>query len=417
MNSRGKQRLLVLSMILFLVLCICGVSSQERSAEAAKKKKVSRPNLTVTLNQVSLENTKLERDSDGRMKYLANVRNHSNKGTIRRIEYVFIAKVRKEAAEVETGQADVQQAEVTLVASGIKPGRVSKQVSCDGDDSGQLSGMKLKTIRLYAGTGLYTYDVATQKGTVRWGIKDTKAPIISGWIGKESFCGQDAYLICYSDWKNTFDFTKYVSAFDDRDGKVEIRVDTSGINWKKSGVYKVKYKAADKSGNQTTAWAKIQVIVPGTAEEIADSVLKSVVKKNWTDEKKARAIYKYIRAHCSYVGAAPHPDWRASAVRGIRYHSGNCYTFYSISKLLLSRAGIPNITVTRYPIPRGRRHWWNIAYVRNGWYHFDATPRVRNATFCLLTDAQLWSYSYGYTFQFQRKKYPDRAVKKISANP
>lgn len=401
-------------------LCACWGGRHVQVSEAAKKKNIAKPNLTVALKQVSLENERLERDGSGRMKYVASIRNHSTKGTIRKIEYTFTAMVKKEAAAVETGEVSqgLRQTEVTLVAAKIKPGKASEPVSCDGDESGQLSHMKLKTIRLYAGTALYIYDAEKQKGTVRWGIKDTKAPVISGWVGKKSFCGGEPYLICYSDWKNSFDFAKYVSAVDDRDGNVEIRVDTSQINWAKNGSYKVIYRAVDRAGNKATAWAKVQVIVSGTAEHIADQVLRSVVKKNWTDEKKARAIYRYIRGHCAYVGTAPHTDWRGVAVKGLRYHSGDCYTYYAITRLLLSRAGIPNITVTRYPIYGGRRHWWNMAYVRGGWYHFDTTPRLRKkADFCLLTDAQMRSYSSGNTFQFRQSMYPARAVKKISSNP
>lgn len=194
-------------------------------------------------------------------------------------------------------------------------------------------------------------------------------------------------------------------------------MDTSRINWEKDGIYKVKYTAVDKAGNKATAWAKIQIFVTGTAEQIADSALASITEKNWSDEKKCRAIYQYVQKRCTYVGTGPHSNWRAAAVKGLRYQSGDCYTYYSMAKLLLTRAGIPNITVTRYPSYDGYRHWWNLTWVKNGWYHIDTTPRPNRPNFCLMTDAQLQHFSSGSTFRYQTKQYPKRATKKISKNP
>lgn len=401
--------------LLFSAFCK-GVIYGQGTAVAAKQK-TAKPNLTVLLKEVSLENAKLQKDANGHMVFTASVQNHSSKGTIRKIEYVYSISVRNAAASVETGDITSApvKATVTLTATNIKPGKISDPVQCDGDESGQLSAMKLTQIRLYAGTALYTYDAATNKGTTGWGTKDQTPPVISGRIGKNSYCGNDVYLVCYSNEKNNFNFTKYVSATDNRDGTVKVTADTSKINWNKNGIYKLMYTAVDKAGNKASAWAKIQVFVPGTAEQIADSVLRSITKKDWSNERKCRAIYKYVRGHCAYVASSSHVDWRTAAVRGLRYQSGDCYTYYSISKLLLTRAGIPNITITRYP--SHQPHWWNLAMVNNQWYHFDTTPRTRKGDFCLLTDSQMWSYSRGTTFQFQKEKYPKRATKKISKNP
>ncbi|MCD7825965.1 MAG: hypothetical protein LUH14_08400 [Clostridiaceae bacterium] len=279
--------------------------------------------------------------------------------------------------------------------------------------------MKLQKIKLYTGEALYSYNVSAKKTSLRWATADKKAPEFSGWVGKNSCNGSDIYRVYYSDRKKTYNFKKYVSAEDERDGKVAFTVDTSGINWKKDGVYKIRFSAKDKAGNVGTAWAKVQVYVPGTAESIADTVLKSITKKSASDEKKARAIYKYVKGHGVYVDNGTHKDWRTVAVNGIRYRSGDCYTFYSMTRLLLTRAGIPNIQITRYPSYEGYHHWWNLVYVEGGWYHLDTTPRRTAATFCLITDAQLsgWKGGSSSTFRFQTNAYPKRAKKKISPNP
>lgn len=399
-----------------------GIFLKEDAAEAAHATKVAhatKPNLTVPLSKVSLEGAKLERDANGQMIYSASVRNRAKKGTIKKIEYIYSIMVPQSSPSVETGESVINttRTTVTLTAKRIRPGKTSKPVSCTGDASGQLSAMKLVKIRLYAGTALYTYNMETNRGSTRWGSKDKKPPVIRGWAGKDSFSGKEPFLTCYSDWKDKFDFTKYVSASDNRDGSVKVKADTSRINWEKDGIYKIKYTAVDKAGNTASAWAKIQVFVKGTAEQVADSALTSIIKKNWNDEKKCRAIYQYVQKRCTYVGHGSHVNWRAVAIKGLRYQSGDCFTYYSVAKLLLTRAGIPNVTVTRYPAYNGYHHWWNLVWVRNGWYHLDTTPRPNRPNFCLMTDEQLWYYSSGSTFRFQTKMYPKRAKKKISKNP
>lgn len=391
------------------------------SMKAAKKAK---PNLTVPYKKVSVRGAKMEIGADGSVKYKMAVKNKAKKGTIRKIVYTYsITRKKKVTNEVVSGSATVLVEEtvtvpatVKIVAKNIKPGKTSKVVSCEGDCSGQVSNMKLKQVKLYAGTGLYTYDVEKKKGTLSWGTKDKKAPVLSGMLKQYSYNGKSPHMVCYTDKKNSFDFTRFVTAFDKRDGKVKVEVDTSKINWKKDGVYKVRYIAKDKAGNKTTSWAKIQVYKPGTAEQIADQVLKQITKKSWSAEKKARAIYNYVKKRCSYVDNGSHGDWRKAAVSGIRYQSGDCFTYYAVVRLLLSRAGIPNMEVTRYPSYEGYRHWWSLVYVRNGWYHLDTTPRKRKGEFCLLTDSQVWGYSKK-TFAFRTSIFLPRAKKQISKSP
>jgi hypothetical protein len=249
------------------------------------------------------------------------------------------------------------------------------------------------------------------------GETDTTAPVFSGWIGKKSAYNGCVLRVCYDDRKDTYDFLDHIKAVDDRDGTVEIAVDASAIDWETEGIYKVWYTASDKAGNVATTWAKVQVLKAGTAESIADDILSSITKSSWSDEKKLRAIYKYVKNNITYVHRGSHKNWRKVAVNGIRYQSGDCFTYYSVSRLLITRLGIPNIMICRYPIPNGMEHYWNLVYVRGGWYHFDTCPRSRDGYFCLQTDAQLRKYSTGYVFKFNKKLYPARATKKISRDP
>ncbi len=378
--------------------------------------------LPVSPDEVKLVNPRMK-TVGGKTRLVAKVKNLASRGRIKRIEYIYTANVAPEtvSAQTESGSAEnraaVSEQTVVLSAKNIGPGKTSGSVSCPGDVSGKLSDMKLQKVRLYTGDALCTWKERPGRISLSWGGADTKAPVISGWVGKGSYDGKEVYRICYADRQKTYSFKEFVEGKDDRDGSVKLKVDTSKINWKKDGIYKVYYTASDKAGNVARKWAKVRVIVPAAAERVADSVLKTITKKNWSDERKARAIYRYVKQRASYVDNGTHSDWRKVALNGIRYQSGDCYTYYSMARLLLTRAGIFNMEVTRYPAYTGYHHWWNLVYIRGGWYHLDTTPRQHDAQFCLMTDAQLKIYSTGSTFRFQEKKYPERATKKISPNP
>ena len=88
-----------------------------------------------------------------------------------------------------------------------------------------------------------------------------------------------------------------------------------------------------------------------------------------------------------------------------------------MSRALLTRAGIPNIEVTR--VQGYGHHWWNMAYVNGGFYHFDTCPRKAGGRFCLVTDAQLKNYSatvgkrshiWAYS---QKPKSPEKVLSSI----
>lgn len=247
-----------------------------------------------------------------------------------------------------------------------------------------------------------------------YGTKDTKAPVISGFVGKNSYNQDMPFMVVYSDDIN-YNYFKYVKATDDRDTKVKLTVDTSKVNFKKAGKYKITYKAVDKAGNVAEKTAKIQVRKTKDIDRYADQVLSGIIKKDWSDFKKAVAIYNYTRRHISYVGYSNKSSWEKEAAQGIAYGKGDCFTYYAVARALLTRAGIPNIKVTRY---RGAgHHWWNMVYVKGGWYHYDCGPRPGGGRFCLLTDDQLTAYSrsHGNKYIWNYKVIPKSPKKKLTS--
>lgn len=409
---------------------------QSKKIALTVKSVKGKPSLDVAFDELRLQSEKMKKTGDGRYQYSAIVCNNAKRGTIARIEYYYKIQVQGSVAKKTAAQANTttqaatgavsspdastewitENRTVVLTAKNIKAHRKSARVKCEGDASGKISAMRLTKVKMYTGEAVYTYQAAQKKGKLSWSNVDLTGPVITGWVGKQSVYQGEPLWLCYSDMKNTYHFKDHVKAVDARDGKVSVSVDTSRINWDKEGIYKVYYTAKDKSGNQTKAWAKVQVCKPGTAEQIADIILKTKIKSG-SDVQKLRKIYQYVQGSCAYTGSGSHTDWRATAAKGIRNHSGDCFTYYSIAKLLITRSGIPHIMVRRYPERSGNNHWWNLVYVQGGWYHFDTTPRLRKGYFCLQTDEQLHMYSTGSTFRFREELYPKRAKKKISRNP
>lgn len=283
---------------------------------------------------------------------------------------------------------------LTFTAKNLKAGKtvsLSENFELIGNTERDLPEFQCQELQVYAKGMLSTYHYASGKLSSDYATPDKKAPVISGFVGKNSYNGNIPYQTVYSDQEKSYDYFKYVNAKDNRDAKVTLKVDTSKVNFKKKGTYTITYTAEDKAGNVSKKTAKIAVRVNDSLDQMADTVLGRIIKKDWSNQKKATAIYNYTRGHIAYTGNSNKSSWEKEASNGLRYGRGDCFTYYCVSRALLTRAGIPNIEVTR--VQGHGHHWWNMAYVNGGFYHFDTCPRKAGGRFCLVTDAQLKHYS------------------------
>ena len=283
---------------------------------------------------------------------------------------------------------------LTFTAKNLKAGKtasLSKSFEITSKTEMDIPEFQCQKLQVYAGSMVSTYRYASGKLSNDYATHDKKAPVIRGFVGKNSYNGNIPYQTIYSDQEKTYDYFKYVYAEDNRDAKVTLKVDTSKVNFKKKGTYTITYTAEDKAGNVSKKTAKIAVRVNDSLDQMADTVLGRIIKKDWSDQKKATAIYNYTRGHIAYTGNSNKSSWEKEASNGLRYGRGDCFTYYCVSRALLTRAGIPNIEVTR--VQGYGHHWWNMAYVNGGFYHFDTCPRKAGGRFCLVTDAQLKNYS------------------------
>ena len=210
-------------------------------------------------------------------------------------------------------------------------------------------------------------------------------------------------------------YKKGVYAEDNRDGTVPIAVDSSQVNLKVAGEYKAIYTATDSSGNTTTqevsVTVKEQSISIEDLEALGDQVLSEIVTDDMTKREKAWQIYQYVNTHLNYTGYSDKTDWMKEAQNGIVNGVGDCFTYYSMSQLLLNRVGIETLSIERANTPEETRHYWHMINCGDGWYHFDACIHVPAFVSFMLTDAELDAFSElkgknNYYYRYDRENYP-----------
>ncbi len=202
---------------------------------------------------------------------------------------------------------------------------------------------------------------------------------------------------------NTVSYRSGVTVSDDIDEAPKFTIDSSGVDLSTPGEYTVSYIASDKSGNISVVESKVTVLEKRESyveleivhEAVAD-LLHTIVQDGMTAEEQVRAIYKWFRKNCGYINHSEKHDYRQTGYQMLQTHSGDCFGYFSLAKLMFEELGIPNIDVVKiknYPGDNG--HYWNLVSVDGGktFYHFDATPRMGGGDFCLVSDTFLDNYS------------------------
>ncbi len=241
-------------------------------------------------------------------------------------------------------------------------------------------------------------------------IKDSSSPEIHGITDISIVQGQ------------TPDLSSGVYATDDISSNISVRIDASKLKTDVPGKYEIIYKASADAGNTTTKTATVTVTAKpepekkakkkapakkksadySRADKLAEALVKKLKKGSATET--ARAIFKWVHKNIHYVNSGPKLTGKKAAYQGLTKHSGNCRVYAYTCKLLLNKAGIRNMIVTRYPVTT--HHYWNLVYLDGGWYHCDATPfRDHKGIYFKLTDAQLDKHH-----KFKKSKYPARAT-------
>lgn len=270
-----------------------------------------------------------------------------------------------------------------------------------------------------------------------WGRKsgsDTKAPTITQNMKVDGFEAYNGGIVGYVGVTPTF--KKFISVSDDTDElptvSVEHNVDINTV-----GTYTIRYTVEDASGNvsyKTLTYevkkdeyslSKLMILVENKAGELG-------ITKEMSKVQQVRAVYDYFHTNIKFTDESNVPnidrskwqsDWIEEAVRGLEAMSGDCYTYYSISKAFFEYFEIENYGIKRAENYEGAEddgtHFWSAVNVGEGsdkWYYYDATrlggyfngnKSDKNA--CLITEAKLKSHrtSDGETYFYKMTKAYD----------
>ena len=162
---------------------------------------------------------------------------------------------------------------------------------------------------------------------------------------------------------------------------------------------------------------------PFTDEEfegLTADVLDRIVWDGMTQLEQARAVFDYVHDHITYTGHSDKSDWKTGAYTGLTAGKGDCFTYYAVSRALLTALGIDNLAVER--VGGETRHFWNLVNCGDGWYHFDACPRSSKLPPFLsfmFTDQQAADFTAeagrNY-YDFDSSLLPERATEIITEN-
>jgi len=170
-----------------------------------------------------------------------------------------------------------------------------------------------------------------------------------------------------------------VTAYDDfgRDFTEMVTVDNSEVNQFAAGIYTVRYLVEDFSGLTFVVEETVHVldIDIDYVNEQVDEELAKILREDMTQLNQVHAIYTWVKRNLTYAQNRDRPETAyEGAYRALRDRRGNCYVFYSISAVMLERAGIPNMLIERIE-GTPTRHRWNLVNPDElGWHHYDSYP-------------------------------------------
>lgn len=211
---------------------------------------------------------------------------------------------------------------------------------------------------------------------------------------------------------DTVAYRSGVTVTDNRDEAPQLTIDSSAVDLATPGEYTVTYTATDYVGNTSSVSATITVrakqpdyVDIATIYAAADKILAEILKEGMTTQQQVRAIGLHVRYNYGYSGSSVKDDWLQGAWRMIKNGSGDCFNYYSLTKLLLERLDIPNIDVEKVPNhSKDSHHYWSLVSVDGGenYYHLDTTPRTDPTLFILVTDKYMDNYSAKHRNCFNR---------------
>ncbi len=152
-------------------------------------------------------------------------------------------------------------------------------------------------------------------------------------------------------------------------------------------------------------------------QTVADT-LDSIIEDGMTPMEQAKAVFTYVHNNIRYISHSDKSDWMNGAYAGLTTGKGDCFTYYAVSRALLTALEIDNLEVQR---TGGKtQHFWNLVNCGDGWYHFDACPRsIKMPSFYsfMVTDEQIAAFTAmagrNY-YDFDGSLLPERATETVT---
>ncbi len=251
----------------------------------------------------------------------------------------------------------------------------------------------------------------TAKLTVK---ADTEAPVFSALPPIEVYQGE------------AVSYKKGVTVTDNKDASVTFTVDNGQVDLQKPGKYEVYYKAVDAAGNEAVKTRQVTVLPSATVDKeavrsMAQQVLDKIIKDDMSDHDKIKTIHTWVKKNMIYANSEERELYHA-AHTAFTKHKGDCYNYFSITKVLLDACGIENMKIQR--VGGTTNHYWLLVNIGSGWYHYDTTPHHVSYPFsCFMkTDKEVWDYAKSRGdgrsdyYTFDTTLYPPRATAKYKAS-
>lgn len=210
-------------------------------------------------------------------------------------------------------------------------------------------------------------------------ILDSVAPVFLSADNFTSFLGE------------SIRYKEHVSVWDNG-GAFELQVDTSQVDPNTEGTYPVTYTAKDTSGNEASVMIQLTIARKTADEEVlfamVDEILASIITEDMSKRDKVEAIYNYVNGSFPFVNWSDKSSYIVAATDMIRNGQGDCYSFFALTKALLTRADIRNGDIAASGFDE---HYWNLVDIDDGhgWYHVDTTPNIVPMRVCLWTSADI----------------------------
>ena len=158
-----------------------------------------------------------------------------------------------------------------------------------------------------------------------------------------------------------------------------------------------------------------------TQEELDAAVqaaIDEIITPDMTKMEQAKAVWDFAKNGIRYTGDSDKSDWKSGAYEGLTARRGDCFTYYAVSRALLTALEIDNLEVTR--VGGTSSHYWNLVNCGDGWYHFDATPRSSKLPYFvsfMFTDQEAADYTVSVGggreyYTFDGSLYPERETEK-----